>query len=225
MCGFVGLRRFDGRRVEQDDLRKMAATLGHRGPDGAGFGIYGDVGFGHARLSVIDPAGSPQPMSSASAPCHITYNGEIFNYQTVRRGLEQQGVPLRTRGDTVVLLETLRMKGLAGIADLNGQFAFGYFDESSGELWLVRDRMGILPLYYHEGPGFIAFASEVKAILALIGNPGMDRGGRGLSHLWLGAAAAHPVPRHPQARAGNGLPHRARREDPLGSLLGAARPL
>jgi asparagine synthase (glutamine-hydrolysing) len=174
MCGFVGLRRFDGKHVDEEDLRKMAAMIGHRGPDGVGFGIYGDVGFGHTRLAVIDPAGSQQPMSSASAACHITYNGEIFNYHHVRRGLEQQGVPLRTRGDTEVLLETLRMKSLAGLADLNGQFAFGYFDESSGELLLVRDRMGILPLYYHEGPGFIAFASEVKAILALIGDPGMD---------------------------------------------------
>ena len=174
MCGFVGLRRYDGKRVEEAQLRKMAATLGHRGPDGDGFKVFGDVGFGHTRLSIIDLAGSPQPMSSANGPCHITFNGEIFNYQSVRSDLQRQGVDLRTHGDTEVLLETLRLKNLAGLADLNGQFAFGFYDESSGELLLARDRMGILPLYYHEGPGFIAFASEVKAILALIGTPDVD---------------------------------------------------
>lgn len=174
MCGFVGLRRFDGRKVEEADLRKMAATLGHRGPDGDGFRVFGDVGFGHTRLSIIDLAGSPQPMSSANGPCHITFNGEIFNYQAVRSELERRGVTLRTHGDTEVLLETLRLKGLAGLAELNGQFAFGYYDEESGELLLARDRMGILPLFYHEGPGFLAFASEMKALIALIGTPGVD---------------------------------------------------
>lgn len=174
MCGFVGLRRFDGRRVEESDLRKMAAQLGHRGPDGDGFRVFGDVGFGHTRLSIIDLAGSPQPMSSASGPYHITFNGEIFNYQKVRAELERQGVPLRSHGDTEVLLETLRLKGVAGLADLNGQFAFGFFDERKGDLVLARDRMGILPMYYHEGPGFLAFASEVKALLPVMDRPEID---------------------------------------------------
>ena len=73
--------------MEEADLRKMAAKLGHRGPDGDGFRVFGDVGFGHTRLSIIDLAGSPQPMSSANGPCHITFNGEIFNYQAVRVSL------------------------------------------------------------------------------------------------------------------------------------------
>lgn len=174
MCGFVGLRRFDGRKVEESDLRKMAATLGHRGPDGDGFRVFGDVGFGHTRLSIIDLAGSPQPMSSVNGPFHITFNGEIFNYQKIRADLQRRGVPLRTHGDTEVLLETLRIKGIAGLADLNGQFAFGFFDERSGELILARDRMGILPMYYYEGPGFLAFASEVKALLTVMGPPEID---------------------------------------------------
>ncbi len=168
------MRRFDGRRVEEADLRKMAAELGHRGPDGDGFRVYGDVGFGHKRLSIIDLAGSPQPMSSANGPCHITFNGEIFNYQEVRERLVRGGVEMRTHGDTEVLLETLRTKGIAGLADLNGQFAFGYFDEEKDELLLVRDRMGILPLYYYEGPGFIGFASEVKALLPGAGAAEID---------------------------------------------------
>lgn len=174
MCGIVGLRRFDGRSVEEGELRRMADTLRHRGPDGDGYRIFGDVGFGHRRLSIIDLAGSPQPMRSASGPFHITFNGEIFNYQPLRHALEQQGVPLHTHGDTEVLLETLRLRNVAGLAGLQGQFAFAYFDENSGELLLARDRLGILPLYYCEGSGFLAFASEIKAILALLGAPEVD---------------------------------------------------
>ncbi|MFO1076267.1 MAG: asparagine synthase (glutamine-hydrolyzing) [Planctomycetota bacterium] len=176
MCGIVGIRRFDGAPVDEALLRAMASQLHHRGPDGDGFARYagGSVGFGHTRLSIIDLAGSPQPMTSASAPVHITFNGEIFNYQELRARLVQEGVPLRTHGDTEVLLETLRRSGLHGLDALNGQFAFGCFDERNGELLLARDRLGILPLYWAEGPGFVAFASEVKALLPALGRPQLD---------------------------------------------------
>lgn len=174
MCGIVGIRRFDGRPVDEALLRTMAAQLFHRGPDGDGFRVFRDVGFGHTRLSIIDLAGSPQPMTSASGPFHITFNGEIFNYQERRKELENSNVPLRTHGDTEVLLETLRLLGLKGLEHLNGQFAFGYFDERAGTLLLARDRLGILPLYYAEGPGFVAFASEVKALLPALPEPRLD---------------------------------------------------
>lgn len=174
MCGIVGIRRFDGRPVDEALLRTMAAQLFHRGPDGDGFRVFRDVGFGHTRLSIIDLAGSPQPMTSASGPFHITFNGEIFNYQERRKELEKANVPLRTHGDTEVLLETLRLLGLKGLEHLNGQFAFGYFDERAGTLLLARDRLGILPLYYAEGPGFVAFASEVKALLPALPEPRLD---------------------------------------------------
>ena len=174
MCGIVGIRRFDGRPIDEALLRTMAAQLHHRGSDGDGFRVFRDVGFGHTRLSIIDLAGSPQPMTSASGPFHITFNGEIFNYQERRRALEQANVPLRTHGDTEVLLETLRLLGLKGLDHLNGQFAFAYFDERAGTLLLARDRLGILPLYYAEGPGFIAFASEVKALLPALPEPRLD---------------------------------------------------
>lgn len=176
MCGIVGIRRFDGQPVDEALLRAMAARLQHRGPDGDGFAVYGGgtVGFGHTRLSIIDLAGSPQPMSSANGPCHLTYNGEIFNYEAVREALLADGVALRTAGDTEVLLETLRRGGVGGLDDLNGQFAFGWFDEASDVLVLARDRLGILPLYYAEGPGFFAFASEVKALIPALGEPRLD---------------------------------------------------
>ncbi|MCA8949742.1 MAG: asparagine synthase (glutamine-hydrolyzing) [Planctomycetes bacterium] len=176
VCGIVGLRRFDGRPVDEALLRAMAARLHHRGPDGDGFAIYGDtgVGFGHTRLSIIDVAGSPQPMTSVAAPFHLTYNGEIFNYADVRAELLAAGVELRTRGDTEVLLETLRRDGLRGLDRLHGQFAFACFDERDGTLLLARDRLGILPLYWCEGPGFFAFASEIKALLPVLGEPVLD---------------------------------------------------
>lgn len=174
MCGIVGIRRFDGGPVDEGLLRTMAAQLAHRGPDGDGFRVWGDVGFGHTRLSIIDVAGSPQPMTSASGPFHLTFNGEIFNYQERRDLLVRDGVPLRTLGDTEVLLETLRVVGLRGLDRLNGQFAFGYFDERSRELLLARDRLGILPLYYAERPGFVVFASEVKALLPALEAPQLD---------------------------------------------------
>ncbi|MCR9244246.1 MAG: asparagine synthase (glutamine-hydrolyzing) [bacterium] len=176
MCGIVGVRRFDGRSVEEGLLRAMAARLHHRGPDGDGFAIYagGAVGFGHTRLSIIDLAGSPQPMTSVAAPVHLTYNGEIFNYAAVREELAKNGVEFRTAGDTEVLLETVRIDELHGLDRLNGQFAFACFDERTDRLLLARDRVGILPLYYYEGPGFLAFASEVKALLPAIGAPELD---------------------------------------------------
>ncbi|MES2660819.1 MAG: asparagine synthase (glutamine-hydrolyzing) [Verrucomicrobiota bacterium] len=174
MCGIVGLRYFKGRRAEEGLLRQMAAQLHHRGPDGDGFKVFGDVGFGHTRLSIIDLAGSPQPMTSASGPFHITFNGEIFNYQSLRAELERDGVPLRTHGDTEVLLEIMRREGIKGLDKLNGQFAFAYYDETKETLIVARDRLGILPLYYHIGPDFFAFASEIKALLPAVGEAVLD---------------------------------------------------
>ncbi|MFK7743002.1 MAG: asparagine synthase (glutamine-hydrolyzing) [Planctomycetota bacterium] len=176
MCGIVGIRRFDGQPVDEQLLRTMCKQIHHRGPDGDGLAVYagGSVGFGHTRLSIIDLAGSPQPMTSTAGPFHLTYNGEIFNYQERRAELARRGVQLRTQGDTEVVLESLRMDGLRGLEPLNGQFAFGYFDEASGELLVARDRVGILPLYYYEGDGFFAFASEVKALLPALPSAELD---------------------------------------------------
>ena len=174
MCGIVGIRYFKGRGAEEGLLRKMAAQLQHRGPDGQGFLVLGNVGLGHTRLSIIDLAGSPQPMTSANGSFHISFNGEIFNYQSLRADLVREGVTLRTHGDTEVLLEILRREGLQGLKKVNGQFAFAYYDEAKETLMVARDRMGILPLYYHVGADFVAFASEIKALLPVIGQFEID---------------------------------------------------
>ncbi len=175
MCGIVGLRRLDGGPVAEAQLRAMAAQLAHRGPDGDGFWVDGSVGFGHTRLSIIDLEGSSQPMASANGPCRITFNGEIFNYQELRADLQGRGRALRTQGDTEVLLETVQDHGLAGLGRVNGQFAFAVWDPRDGSLLLARDRLGILPLYWWSDGHTLAFASEVKALLAVIPQPRLDQ--------------------------------------------------
>ena len=105
MCGIVGIRRFDGRPIDESQLREMTRLLTHRGPDSEGYGIYGSVGFGHRRLAIIDVEGSPQPMTSGSRPVHVTYNGEIFNYKDLRDQLLKRKTPLKTHGDTETLVE------------------------------------------------------------------------------------------------------------------------
>lgn len=172
MCGIVGVRRFDGMPVEGALLRRMASLLEHRGPDGEGYWTDGSVGFGHRRLSIIDVAGSPQPMATPDGRYHLTFNGEILNYVALRGRLSY---PFRTGGDTETILAAFAARGPDAVQDLDGQFAFALFDDAESELWLFRDRLGILPLYYYRDQHVFAFASEVKALLpALPTSPGID---------------------------------------------------
>lgn len=173
MCGIAGVLRFDGRRVDPALIRRMTETLEHRGPDADGFWVDGPVGMGHRRLSIIDLAGSPQPMASPDGRHHLCFNGEILNYQALRTQLSSY--PFRTGGDTETILAAYTTDGQACVERLAGQFAFGLFDADRQELLLVRDRMGILPLYYYIDSEQIAFASEIKALLpALPSRPRVD---------------------------------------------------
>src|SRR5689334_15325192 len=97
MCGIVGIRRFDGRPVEADLLGAMVARLAHRGPDDRGVWVDGSIGFAHRRLAIIDPHDGHQPMASVDGRLHVTFNGEIFNYASLRSGCDY---PFRTGGDT-----------------------------------------------------------------------------------------------------------------------------
>ncbi|WP_112277215.1 asparagine synthase (glutamine-hydrolyzing) [Lentzea terrae] len=171
MCGIAGIRRFDGRAADPGLLAEMAKLLHHRGPDDNGVWTEGPVGFAHTRLSIIDLAGSPQPMAGASGSTHIAFNGEILNYRSLR---DQLTYPFRTTGDTEVLLALYEQHGAAGISKLRGQFAYALHDSSTGETHLVRDRLGILPLYYYRDDELFAFASEIKALLPVIGTPEID---------------------------------------------------
>jgi asparagine synthase (glutamine-hydrolysing) len=148
----------------------MADCLRHRGPDGEGVWAEAGVAFGHRRLAIQDLSEcGHQPMVLGSYV--LTYNGEIYNHQRLRERL--QG-PWRSSGDTETLLHLLAERGTAGLSPIAGMFAFGLWESASRRLLLVRDRLGIKPLYYQLLPDGIAFASELKALL-ILGKPAIDR--------------------------------------------------
>jgi asparagine synthase (glutamine-hydrolysing) len=168
MCGIVGYVSTN-RSLAHPLLIQMRDTLRHRGPDdeGAWWSDDGVVGLGHRRLAIIDlsPAGR-QPMSDASGRLQIVFNGEIYNYQEVRRELESRHHAFRTATDTEVILEAYREWGDECLRRLNGMFAFALYDETRRRLLLARDRAGEKPLFYRHENGTLVFASELKALLA-----------------------------------------------------------
>lgn len=167
MCGIAGLYS-PSLSIDYSTLHPMLKTLSHRGPDGQGVDGYGPVLFGHRRLSIIDIACGTQPMWGSRHQALVTFNGEIFNYRELRDELEREGVVFRTRSDTEVLVNAYEQWGERAFTRFNGQFAFGLYDTSTSTLYLVRDRMGEKPLYYHKSPDVTAFASEVKALAAYL---------------------------------------------------------
>jgi asparagine synthase (glutamine-hydrolysing) len=173
MCGLAGIYYDDGQvRPHMDLVRRMVTALGHRGPDGTGFLDRPGIGLGHARLSIVDPAGGAQPIHNADKSIWIVYNGEVFNYPELREELTARGHRFYTASDTEVLVHLYEEFGDDFVVRLNGQFAFALWDGSRRRLLLVRDRAGILPLYWcrigkpGDGASGVAFASEVKALFA-----------------------------------------------------------
>ena len=167
MCGIAGV---SGLRVDDDALARVVALLAHRGPDGHGVHVdpQGPTTLVHTRLAIIDtsPAGR-QPMSAADGRLVITFNGEIYNYRQLRAELAARGHVFTTGSDTEVLLALYRAEGEAMLARLDGIFAFALLDRDRGGLFLARDPRGVKPLYTIEAAGAFAFASELKALLAL----------------------------------------------------------
>jgi asparagine synthase (glutamine-hydrolysing) len=170
MCGIAGyIDRRDSPRP-YPILEAMIRRLKHRGPDGQGTWeeVKGDwnVSLGHRRLSIIDLDRGGQPFASQDGQCQITFNGEIFNFLELKPRLEAKGSQFRTSSDTEVLLEHCRTYGVSALADLNGMFAFGYWDKREETLLLARDRAGIKPLYYASlSDGGIAFSSELTSLI------------------------------------------------------------
>ena len=148
-------------------VERMGAAIRHRGPDDAGSFVDDDVAIGLQRLSIIDLDGGHQPMSTEDRAAHIVFNGEIYNYRRVRGALERDGDRFRTDSDTEVILRQYLRHGLDGFHALNGMFAVAIWDTRSRELHLVRDRLGVKPLYYYWDGRVFAFASEIKALLTL----------------------------------------------------------
>lgn len=166
MCGIFGVVYSDGEQMPDEGLlRHSAATLGHRGPDGAGVYHDGGIGLAHTRLSLLDPdPRSDQPFWDREGRYGLVFNGEIYNFQEIRRDLEARGQSFRTTGDTEVLLQSLIADGAeATLARLQGMFAFAFFDKRERSLVLARDRFGIKPLMLYQDDRQLLFASEVKA--------------------------------------------------------------
>jgi len=167
MCGIAGiLTEGCAGPPTFDELGRMVAMLRHRGPDE--YGLYRDerCGLAHARLSIIDVAGGAQPIHNEDESVWVTFNGEIFNYLELRQELEAHGHCFYTRSDTEVIVHSYEEFGAEAWSRFNGQFAFALWDRQAGQLWLVRDRLGILPLFYARTGTRLLFASEVKALLA-----------------------------------------------------------
>lgn len=164
MCGICGTYRFDGAPVGQGALEAMAGRMVHRGPDDAGFYRSGAVGLGMRRLSIIDVEGGHQPIANEDETIWLVFNGEIYNYVELRRDLERRGHRFRTSSDTETILHLYEEKGTGAIDDLNGMFAFALYDTRKEALWIVRDRLGIKPLYFSRTGTDISFASDLAAV-------------------------------------------------------------
>jgi asparagine synthase (glutamine-hydrolysing) len=167
MCGIAGIWNRDGRAVEHRAIESMIEALVHRGPDGAGAHVAGDIGLGHRRLKVIDlSAAAAQPIWLPDRSVCMVYNGEIHNYQELAAQLRHAGAQLRADNDTEVLLWAYRVWGEDCFARLNGMWAAAFWQPAERRLLLSRDRFGIKPLVYSVHGARIAFASEAKALLA-----------------------------------------------------------
>lgn len=171
MCGICGYIGID----EEGLLEKMTDALLHRGPDNAGYYSEAGVGLGHRRLSIIDIAGGDQPIYNENKSLLIIYNGEIFNFQSLRKELLNKGYRFRTHSDTEVILHLFEEEGPQCLRRLNGQFAVAIYDRTRKQLLLARDQLGIKPLYYVQLGSRFLFASEFKSILRYHAfNPTLD---------------------------------------------------
>jgi asparagine synthase (glutamine-hydrolysing) len=174
MCGLAGFFGAPGARgAARATLERMIGTLQHRGPDGLGFHVDDGAGLAHARLAVIDLATGAQPIANERGNVWTVFNGEIFNYRTLRAELERRGHRFATQSDTEVIVHLYEEHGDRFVEHLNGDFAIALWDGECRRLLLARDRFGVRPLFHTYAAGRIWFASEVKALLAAL--PGQAR--------------------------------------------------
>jgi asparagine synthase (glutamine-hydrolysing) len=167
MCGIAGVLNTTGASVPVESLKRMTDCVAHRGPDGEGHYTFGPVGLGHRRLSIIDLSDAGrEPMSNEDGSVVLVFNGEIYNFQTLRAELEALGHRFHSKTDTEVLVHGYEAWGDEAILRLNGMFAFALFDRPARRLLLARDRYGIKPLYWNFSGGRLIFGSEIKSILA-----------------------------------------------------------
>lgn len=191
MCGICGIINFDGSTIILEELMKMNNSMYHRGPDDCGAVIFGSnkediisfksiddlkkphssfnpysIGLAHRRLAIIDlTENAHQPMSDSTGRYHIVYNGEVYNFKTIRKELEEKGYIFKSKSDTEIILYSYIEWGAKCLNKFNGMFAFAIWDNQEKNLFLARDRFGKKPLYYYRRPnGNFIFASELTAL-------------------------------------------------------------
>ncbi len=165
MCGICGIFDRSGQPVDRATLSRMTAVLRHRGPDGEGQLVQGQIGLGHRRLSIIDLEGGGQPIGNEDGSLQVVFNGEIYNFIELRQELEEDGHSFQTRSDTEVIVHAFEKWGKECVSHFNGMFAFALWNARRQELFLARDHLGIKPLYYTDLGSRILFASEIKSLL------------------------------------------------------------
>ena len=163
MCGICGIYNINREPVKKNILQQMCDIMTHRGPDGEGIYVKDNLGLGMRRLSIIDLATGNQPIFNEDKSLVIVFNGEIYNYVELRNKLQSLGHRFSTTSDTEVIIHLFEEYGIFSFKMLNGFFAFALYDEKNKNLYLVRDRLGIKPIYYFYDSGGIVFASEIKA--------------------------------------------------------------
>jgi asparagine synthase (glutamine-hydrolysing) len=171
MCGIAGYISLNN-SITEKQLQQAASLMQHRGPDAEGFYFSGDkrLGLAHRRLSILDlSTAANQPMYSADGRYCIVFNGEVYNFNELKRQLADRGTSLTTTSDTEVILELFIQKGPSCFASLNGMFAFAIYDMQEQVLTLCRDHVGIKPLFYYADDTCLVFASELKVIRQLMG--------------------------------------------------------
>ena len=166
MCGLSGFVSLDHRRADPEIVRRMTATLRHRGPDDEGYHVDGPVALGHRRLTIIDLATGHQPIANETGTVHAILNGEIYNYRALAETLRARGHRFATSSDTEVIVHAWEEFGEDCLAHFNGMFAFVLWDAERQTLFAARDRIGEKPFYYAERNGWLVFGSELRALLA-----------------------------------------------------------
>jgi asparagine synthase (glutamine-hydrolysing) len=172
VCGIAGIVRWNQRPVFEHEIRAMCGAMVHRGPDDEGIYLGDGVAIGMRRLSIIDLDSGHQPVSNEDGSVWIVFNGEIYNYQALRRDLIARGHAFRTNSDTETIVHLYEEYGAGCVDYLRGMFGFAIWDTRKREMLLARDRLGIKPLYYAERDGELLFSSELKPILEI---DGVDR--------------------------------------------------
>ncbi|HJZ74998.1 MAG TPA: asparagine synthase (glutamine-hydrolyzing) [Vicinamibacterales bacterium] len=166
MCGVAGKFNFDhGRPIDRTRLQAMTSVIAHRGPDADGFHIGDGIGLGHRRLSIIDLSTGDQPLTNEDGTIWVIFNGEIYNFAELRAELQAHGHRFRTQSDTEVIVHGYEQWGDAAVDRFRGMFAIALWDQPRRRLLLVRDRLGVKPLYFCVTSGGITFGSEIKALL------------------------------------------------------------